>query len=443
MRRLFVFLPLLIALTLVLGACPAAVPAPGGAATPEAATATPEVAGTQEMTGTAEMTSTQEMTGTAEMTSTQEMTGTAEMTGTQEMTGTAEMTGTQEMTGTEEMTGTTGGATQAGTGQVPQGTDAKIASALSAGPASITDKAALLDWPATAGGELIELRAGTNGWTCLPDLPSSPAADPRCFDKPWMEFQRAALEKRAPIITDIGISYMLQGDSAADNDNPAATQPPAGMEWMRNGPHVMVVAPDPQYLAGFSKDPNGGGPWIMWGGTPREHLMVLVEIVASQPVTDKIANALSAGPPSITDKAAVMDWPATAGGELVELRAGTNGWTCLTDDPTSPTDDPMCLDKPWMVWLKAYMTGTKPEITEVGIAYMLQGGSVADNDDPAATQPPAGKAWQIDPPHVMVVAPDPKELAGFSKDSQVGGPWIMWGGTPYEHLMVPAGLPSQ
>jgi hypothetical protein len=27
--------------------------------------------------------------------------------------------------------------------------------------------------------------------------------------------------------------------------------------------------------------------------------------------------------------------------------------------------------------------------------------------------------------------------AVFSSDPRSGGPWIMWGGTPYEHLMVP------
>ena len=34
-----------------------------------------------------------------------------------------------------------------------------------------------------------------------------------------------------------------------------------------------------------------------------------------------ISNALSAGPASITDEAAVLDW------DMNELRAGTNGWT--------------------------------------------------------------------------------------------------------------------
>jgi len=139
--------------------------------------------------------------------------------------------------------------------------------------------------------------------------------------------------------------------------------------------------------------------------------------------TDKIANALSAGPGSITDKAVVMDWPAAAGGELSELRAGSNGWTCLPDDP-------MCLDKVWMVWVKAYMTGTKPDITEVEIAYMLQGGSVADNDDPTVMQPAAGQAWQIDPPHVMVISPNPLDLTLFTKDAHSGDRGLCTAGPP-------------
>jgi hypothetical protein len=103
MRRLFVFFPLLIALTLVLAGCPSA-PAPGGAA------ATPEEA--------VEATETPEMEATEEMTGTEEMTETMEMTETEDMTGTEEMTETMEMTETEEMTGTTGGATEGGTVQV-------------------------------------------------------------------------------------------------------------------------------------------------------------------------------------------------------------------------------------------------------------------------------------------------------------------------------------
>ena len=68
---------------------------------------------------------------------------------------------------------------------------------------------------------------------------------------------------------------------------------------------------------------------------------------------------------------------------------------------------------------------------------MLQGGSVAHNDDPSVMEPPAGQEWQIDPPHVMLVSPQPWDPALFTNDHHSGGPWIMFAGTPAEHLMVP------
>jgi hypothetical protein len=152
---------------------------------------------------------------------------------------------------------------------------------------------------------------------------------------------------------------------------------------------------------------------------------------------DKIQNAMSAGPSSVAKDAAIMDWPSEEKGKLRELRKGTNGWTCVPDSPDTPTNDPMCLDKQWMEWLQAFMAGSKPNITALGIGYMFQGGSAADNDNPSVTKPPAGKDWQIDPPHLMVVIPGKWDPAVFSKDHHSGGPWVMFGGTPYEHLMVP------
>src|SRR5688572_10386175 len=44
---------------------------------------------------------------------------------------------------------------------------------------------------------------------------------------------------------------------------------------------------------------------------------------------EKIQNAMSAAPASIAQDATILDWPAEAGGEFVELRSGSNGWTCL------------------------------------------------------------------------------------------------------------------
>ena len=37
----------------------------------------------------------------------------------------------------------------------------------------------------------------------------------------------------------------------------------------------------------------------------------------------------------------------------------------------------------------------------------------------------------------MVLYADPKALDAYPTDPKSGGPWVMWKGTPYAHLMVP------
>jgi len=151
----------------------------------------------------------------------------------------------------------------------------------------------------------------------------------------------------------------------------------------------------------------------------------------------KIQNAMSAAPPSISKDATILDWPAKEGAEPPVLRKGANEWTCLPDDPSSPGNDPMCLDKMWTVWLHALMGKKEPKITATGLGYMLQGGSTASNSDPFATKPAPGQKWLQEQPHVMVLVPGKLDPKVYSSDPHSGGPWIMWGGTPYEHLMVP------
>ncbi len=150
-----------------------------------------------------------------------------------------------------------------------------------------------------------------------------------------------------------------------------------------------------------------------------------------------IQNAMSAAPRAIAKDATIMDWPAKEGAEPAVLRKGTNEWTCFPDDPGTPGNDPMCLDKMWMVWVQAWMTKTEPKITTAGMAYMLQGGSTASNTDPFAKKPAAGEKWMKEQPHLMVLIPGKLDPKVYSSDPHSGGPWIMWGGTPYEHLMVP------
>lgn len=321
----------------------------------------------------------------------------------------------------------------------------KIANAISAAPLAIAQNAAVRDWPIDATlGEAKLLRQGSNGWVCRPDDPTSPTNDPRCLDANWLQVFGLDFGPERAAQTALGIAYMLQGDSVADNNDPSALEPPAGKEWQLDPPHIMVASPFPLDPALYSSEHHSGGPWIMFAGTPAEHIMAPVEAVAPVDASDKIANAMSAAPIAIAKEATVIDWPIdpTLGDGKV-LREGSNGWVCRPDDPTSPTDDPRCLDANWRTLFGMELDPEREALNRIGFAYMLQGDSVADNNDPSLLQPPAGQEWQIDPPHLMVISSHPWDPALFSSDHHSGGPWLMFPGTPAEHLMVPVAEASK
>jgi hypothetical protein len=187
-------------------------------------------------------------------------------------------------------------------------------------------------------------------------------------------------------------------------------------------------------LAGYTvKGKYTSSPSMTQSTTP-----TLSETGAQPGTTEwKIQDALSAAPESVAKGATVLDFPEKEGGDLVELQKGTNDWTCLTDYPASPGKDPMCVDKQGMLWLQDYVTQKPPTITQTGIAYMLQGGSDASNTDPFATEPTEGDDWITTPAHVMVFPVGKLDPNAYGTDPKKGGSWIMWAGTPYEHLMIP------
>jgi hypothetical protein len=152
----------------------------------------------------------------------------------------------------------------------------------------------------------------------------------------------------------------------------------------------------------------------------------------------KIANAMSAAPSSISAKATVLDWPAKEGAMPTSLRSGSNGWTCLPDMPETTGNDPMCVDAPWMKWFEDYLAHKTPALTRAGVGYMLgSGGAWGSNSDPYAMKEAPDNHWGHHLPHVMVLVPDLKSLEGISADPGNGGPYVMFPGTPYAHLMVP------
>ena len=92
----------------------------------------------------------------------------------------------------------------------------------------------------------------------------------------------------------------------------------------------------------------------------------------------------------------------------------------------------------WLNFLEALVNKAEPTYTDIGFAYMLQGDTPVSNRDPYATEPTGPEDWVTDlGPHLMMLIPDRGMLQGISTDHLNGGPWIMWPGTPYAHIMIP------
>ena len=157
----------------------------------------------------------------------------------------------------------------------------------------------------------------------------------------------------------------------------------------------------------------------------------------------KIASAESAAPRSISAHATVMEMGATMDAPMKELRKGTNDWVCIPTmtNAAKGQADPMCMDKSWQDWAQAYMGHRSPNVSGSGVAYMLKGDLGASNTDPYAEKPTPDNHWVVSPAHIMMLYADPKALDAYSDDPNSGGPWVMWKGTPYAHLMVPIASP--
>lgn len=154
--------------------------------------------------------------------------------------------------------------------------------------------------------------------------------------------------------------------------------------------------------------------------------------IADESKEAKIARAMQAAPESIGKNATVADIDGTV------LRSGSNGWHCMPGSP--PADNhPMCNDAVWMRLMEALGSKAEFKTDRIGISYMLEGDASVNNADPFDTKPDPGETWVQEGPHLMIVVPDAKMLEGLPDGPGSGGPYVMWKGTPYAHIMVPVG----
>ena len=154
----------------------------------------------------------------------------------------------------------------------------------------------------------------------------------------------------------------------------------------------------------------------------------------------------TAAPDYIANEATVLD------GGMNVLREGTNGWTCLPANPRGMSEPEsgwkdaheamaVCADGQSMLWMQAYLNGTKPgaNMTSDGYAWMLHGDMGEDNTKPLVlNQEDAAEGhWIESGPHLMRMPKDPSSLEGLTTDFNSGAPYVMFSGTDYAHLMIP------
>jgi hypothetical protein len=141
-----------------------------------------------------------------------------------------------------------------------------------AAPAAVFEGATVLDMK--EDGSMAVLRKGTNGWTCM-----DPGGAPMCADANAMEWLHALVSK-GPAPQKLGFIYMLRGDNGASNTDPYATEEKPDNNWVTTGSHVMIVGADAKaLLQAYPRDPKPDPhkPYVMWAGSPYEHLMLPVQ----------------------------------------------------------------------------------------------------------------------------------------------------------------------
>ena len=119
------------------------------------------------------------------------------------------------------------------------------------------------------------LREGSNGWTCYP---GTEVIGPMCNQPQWDALLGALMSKETPEVNQLSVSYMLAGEGEAlgvSNIDPFATEPTDENQWVKEGPHLMILVPDPAALEGLSTDPKDP-VYVMWKGTPYAHIMVKI-----------------------------------------------------------------------------------------------------------------------------------------------------------------------
>ncbi|HEV2336962.1 MAG TPA: hypothetical protein VGS13_15765 [Stellaceae bacterium] len=164
-------------------------------------------------------------------------------------------------------------------------------------------------------------------------------------------------------------------------------------------------------------------------------LLALAGAATTQQLTggadnEYVARAMTAAPRDIAQDATIM---RMVNGVMQTVKTGTNEFTCMVANT-----GPMCMAPIAMEWAHAWQTHTPPP-DKLGFVYMLNGDTGMSNTDPWATKRTPSNHWVKTGAHIMMVGAAVEKMTGFPRtpDPDPTKPYVMWAGTPYEHVMIP------
>jgi len=191
--------------------------------------------------------------------------------------------------------------------------------------------------------------------------------------------------------------------------------------------------------------------------------IVLVSLVVSVPAAlrgqaqspatlptpeQQIAAAVLALPEGMRAGAAVLGYRSPGAG-LTELRKGSNGMTCLADDPANPAFHVACYHEslePFMARGRALRAeGVKGGLVDSARFREIKEGTLKMPATPTALYSLSGPAGSWDPAtnavkggralYVVYIPGATSASTGLPTIPAAGLPWIMFPGTPKAHIM--------
>ena len=147
-----------------------------------------------------------------------------------------------------------------------------VRAAVQGAPERISGQAAVVR--IEPGGKTSTLRKGSNGFTCalFPDASLAPVC---ANEQGWAWLTAALSDKPKPPNTQPGIAYMAKGGIHYETpDGKSVMKPTPETKEVEEPPHWMILWPLDPARTGLPTEPNAGGTYVMFEGTPFAHLMI-------------------------------------------------------------------------------------------------------------------------------------------------------------------------